>query len=156
MILFTPNVDAPLYQVPANGGTAVAVTTLDSGHGEKSHRWPQFRPDGTHYLFLDRTVDREHMGVYLGSLDSKAHRMLVNTGFAGIYAARYLLFMRNLTLFAQPFAAAKAEIHGEPISLPDRVIEISSTSAAVFSSQNGTLVYYSSANAQPGWDAKNE
>jgi hypothetical protein len=79
--------------------------------------------------------------------------MPVNTGFAGICAAGYLLFMRNQTLFAQPFDAAKAEIHGEPISLPDRVIEISSTSAAVFSaSQNGTLVYYSGANAQPGWD----
>jgi hypothetical protein len=35
VFLFAPNVDAPLDQVPANGGTAVAVTALDSGHGEK-------------------------------------------------------------------------------------------------------------------------
>jgi len=153
LILFTPNVDTPLYQVPANGGTAVAVTALDSGRGEKSHRWPQFLPDGTHYLFLGRSIERERMGVYLGSLGSKAYRLLVNTGFAGVYSAGYLLFMRNQTLFAQPFDAAKAEIHGEPIPLPDRVTEISSVSAAVLSaSQNGTLVYYSNANAQPGWD----
>ena len=153
LILFTPNVDTPLYQVPANGGTAVAITALDSGRGEKSHRWPQFLPDGTHYLFLGRSIEREHMGVYLGSLGTKAHRLLVNTGFGGIYAAGHLLFMSNQTLFAQPFDAAKAEIHGEPIALPDRITEISSISAAVLSaSQNGTLVYYSNANAQPGWD----
>lgn len=78
----------------------------------------------------------------MGSLNSKAHRLLVNTVFVGVYAAGYLLFMRNQTLFAQPFDAGKAEIHGEPIALPDRIPEISSISAAVFSaSQTGTLVY---------------
>jgi eukaryotic-like serine/threonine-protein kinase len=153
VILFTPNVDTPLYRVPATGGTAVAVTALDNSRGDKSHRWPQFLPDGVHYLYLGRTIDREHMGVYLGSLGSKEHRLLVNTGFRGVYAAGYLLFMKNQTLFAQPFDAAKAELHGEAISLPDRVAELSSISAAVFTaSQNGTLVYYSSAIAEPGWD----
>ena len=153
VILFTPNVDTPLYRIPATGGTAVAVTALDNSRGDKSHRWPQFLPDGVHYLYLGRTIDREHMGVYLGSLDSKEHRLLVNTGFAGVYAAGYLLFMKNQTLFAQPFDAAKAELQSEAISLPDRVAEISSISAAVFTaSQNGTLVYYSSAIAEPGWD----
>jgi serine/threonine protein kinase len=153
VILFTPNVDTPLYRVPANGGTPVAVTEFDDAHKEKSHRWPQFLPDGTHFLFLGRSVDQQHMGVYVGSLDSKAHRLLVNTGFAGVYASGDLLFMRNQTLFAQPFDTAKAELHGEPIALPDRVPEISGISAAVFSaSQNGTLVYYPGANAQPGWD----
>jgi eukaryotic-like serine/threonine-protein kinase len=49
-ILFTPQFSAPLYQVPATGGTPVTVTKLSDKY--TTHRWPTFLPDGQHFLYL--------------------------------------------------------------------------------------------------------
>ena len=154
VILFTPHINEPLYKVSANGGTPVPLTSLDTNHGETSHRWPQFLPDGKHYLFLNRSLERERMGIYLGSLDSKATRMLINTGFGSAYAVGgYLLFMKNQSLFAQSFNANTAELRGEPFALPDQVAAVGSTSEGIFSaSQTGAIVYYSVDSAHGGWD----
>ena len=154
IIIFTPHINEPLYQVSANGGTPVPLTTLDTNHGETSHRWPQFLPDGKHYLFLNRSLERERMGIYAGSLDSKPPKMLVNTGFGPAYAAGgYLLFVKNQSLFAQPFSAGTAQLRGEPLALPDQVAVVGSTSEGIFSaSQSGALVYYSIDVAHGGYD----
>ena len=40
-----------VYRVAAAGGTPQPVTHLDSSKNEGSHRWPQFLPDGRHFLF---------------------------------------------------------------------------------------------------------
>jgi len=51
-IVFSPSTNGPLYGVSAAGGTATQVTTLDESKGETTHRWPQFLPDGSHFLYL--------------------------------------------------------------------------------------------------------
>ena len=43
-IYFALNNNSGLWQVPAFGGTAKPVTTLDLSRGEVSHRWPQVLP----------------------------------------------------------------------------------------------------------------
>ena len=37
--------------MPADGGKAEAVTTLDTSRGEFSHRWPEILPDGKSVVF---------------------------------------------------------------------------------------------------------
>jgi eukaryotic-like serine/threonine-protein kinase len=44
--------EGPLFWVPASGGTASLATTLDLEHGEQSHSWPQFLPDGKRFQYL--------------------------------------------------------------------------------------------------------
>ena len=56
-----------VYRVAAAGGTPQPVTGLDSSKQEGSHRWPQFLPDGRHYLFTVAKRPRRTAG-YLRQL----------------------------------------------------------------------------------------
>jgi serine/threonine-protein kinase len=48
-------IDRTLYRVPAVGGQPVKLTTLDSARQENAHYWPEFLPDGKHFLYLARS-----------------------------------------------------------------------------------------------------
>jgi hypothetical protein len=67
-----------LYRVSATGGAPTPVTTLDESRKETAHQWPYFLPDGRHFLYLARSVQRENTGVYVGALDSKERKLLLN------------------------------------------------------------------------------
>jgi len=54
VIVFGRSIDG-LSRVPAVGGEPTPVTTL--GASTLAHRWPQFLPDGDHFLFLAVTTD---------------------------------------------------------------------------------------------------
>ena len=51
VIVFAPEREGGLMQVPSAGGQPTAVTTVDHARGERGHRYPQFLPDGRHFLF---------------------------------------------------------------------------------------------------------
>jgi dipeptidyl aminopeptidase/acylaminoacyl peptidase len=73
--VFAPDVILTgLRRVAANGGPAEAATTPDTSHGDTSHSWPVFLPDGVHFLYLVRSAQDEHQGVYLGRIDAPASR----------------------------------------------------------------------------------
>ncbi len=154
VIIFTPGISEGLYRISAQGGTPIPITQLATNFGEDSHRWPQFLPDGNHYLFLLRSTDKHLTGIYVGSLDNKEHRMVLNTGYGATYAAPgYILYMRDQALVAQRFDADKAVVIGEPMSLPDSVGFLAGNSQAMFSaSQNGDLVYYPGFSTGDGWE----
>src|SRR5262245_8655236 len=67
--------NGPVYQVSASGGKPVPVTVLNQSRHETSHRYPQFLPDGRHFLYIAFDLsagpndDANH--VYIASLDSK-------------------------------------------------------------------------------------
>jgi eukaryotic-like serine/threonine-protein kinase len=46
IIIFSPSAGEQIYQVAATGGSAAAVTRLDSSRREVTHRWAHFLPDG--------------------------------------------------------------------------------------------------------------
>ena len=50
-IIWTPNTQAPLMKVRANGGPVSAVTKLVAAK-HTSHRWPSMMPDGKHLIYL--------------------------------------------------------------------------------------------------------
>jgi Tol biopolymer transport system component len=52
VIVFAPNNQGGIVRVSANGGTPVPVTQVNSDAGERGHRYPQFLPDGTHFLYV--------------------------------------------------------------------------------------------------------
>src|SRR5437879_1817948 len=68
----------PLLQVPESGGEPKPVFKLDAGRQETGQVWPQFLPDGKHFLFLSRSSKPEQNGVYLGSLGSTEVRRLLD------------------------------------------------------------------------------
>ena len=74
VIVFTPEGDLleGLYRVPATGGTPKQISTPDAGRGENTNRWPEFLPDGKHFLYFGGDVagSADSNAIFLGALDS--------------------------------------------------------------------------------------
>ena len=142
-IVFTPSTQNPLLRVSAAGGTPVSASTLNLPQGENSHRWPSFLPDGKHFLFWARSSRGPHENVvYVGELGSQQAKMLMKSDSMAVYASGYLLFLRELTLMAQPFNLTRLELGGEPVPVADHVSINGATARPLFAvSQTGALVY---------------
>jgi len=159
VIVFVPSFNEALYQVSAAGGEPTPVTTLDKSRMETSHRWPHFLPDGHHFLY---TVNggSESRGIYVGSLDGKEKRRLLNdVSSDGEYAPPgYLLFRRESALMAQAFDADKLQFtSNNPLPIADQVGYDASTNRTFFSiSQTGVLAYDgNSGKTQLAWIDRN-
>jgi Tol biopolymer transport system component/predicted Ser/Thr protein kinase len=122
VILIAPNSNGCIYRVPAGGGELQPVTTLDSTRGETGHRFPQFLPDGRHFLFSALPARAGKFDTYVGSLDSPKRQLLLSAGSGVTWApSGYLLFARDGKLIAQGFDAKALKLRGEPVSLGDGV-----------------------------------
>jgi eukaryotic-like serine/threonine-protein kinase len=152
VIVFAPGPSDSLLRVAATGGAAEPATKLEVARGENSHRWPDFLPDGRHFLFWARSSHgaQEHT-VYVGSLGSLEAKPLMKSELMALYVPNYLLFLRDQTLMAQPFNTRSLETAGTAKPVAEHVAINPTTNRPVFSaSENGTLVYQAG-NAQGGW-----
>jgi hypothetical protein len=149
---------APLFRVPAAGGSATPLTQLDATREETEHSAPWFLSDGRHYLFIAQSADPKKGGVYVGDLASKTRRR-VDIGTARVIYVNpgYLLYARGQVLVAQPFDTTKLETTGDAVRVADNVSSYTNRGAEVgyfFASQNGVLTYTSNtarANVQLTW-----
>jgi Tol biopolymer transport system component len=151
VILFTPGAYDPLYRVPAGGGEVKQVTKIEPKR-EFSHRWPQFLPDGRHFLYLrwgtlpgpTRTED----ALYVGSLDSDESTRLFQANSRFAYAPPgYLLYVRDETLLAVPFDAALRRITGAPVPIAQQVLYYPNTGNGVFSVSDNRVLAYQAGSA---------
>jgi Tol biopolymer transport system component/predicted Ser/Thr protein kinase len=150
-ILFTPNWRMPIYKIPPGGGTPVAITKVDEAHGETTHRWPVFLPDGKHFLYLagsHRAVGESELNaIYYASLGSPERTLLIRSPSNVAVGDGHLLFVRDHSLMAQPFDASKGTLTGEPLRVIDEVSQEPGFFRAVFAVSNeGTLAYLGSAS----------
>jgi predicted Ser/Thr protein kinase len=134
-----------IYRVPNSGGGApTEVTKLDPSHGELSHRWPYFLPDGRHFFYLAANFaggSIETASVHLGSLDSKETKLLFHARSNVAYTSSHILYVRDRMLMAQAFDEKRLEILGQPFPIAGQVQYDELTWRGVFSSSNGVLVY---------------
>jgi len=144
VILFAATA-AVIYRVPAVGGEATPVTTLDTSREEVAHICPFFLPDGRHFLYLARSAKPENNAIFVGSLDSKESKLILNATSNPVYVSPgYLLFNRAGTLMAQPFNAERTELSGEAVPIAEGVQFNTTNGRTVFAaSQNGVLAYFS-------------
>jgi len=118
VIVFAPAASGPLLQVPANGGTPVPATTLDAASGETAHRFPQFLPDGKHFLYVVLPTKDNLAATRVGTLDAKPGPALVAAQTRAAYAEPgYLLYLQNGSILAQPFDAATLKLSGSPVAV---------------------------------------
>jgi Tol biopolymer transport system component/tRNA A-37 threonylcarbamoyl transferase component Bud32 len=155
MILFVPTSNSGVRVVEASGGTARQLTQPDPDVPDGSHRWPEFLPDGQHYLFVSWTNDLEarktHGGIYLAALDGEeAPRRILADASRVAYVPGFLLVMRGDNLIAVPFDALRHEVTGEAIVVASNVVFDKATGYAMFSaSLQGSLVYSGGAAVLP-------
>jgi hypothetical protein len=122
------------------------------------HAWPQFLPDGHHFLYLRVSGDPNTMGIYIGSTDAKPEQQsqarLLATNRQAYYAASpdgggYLVFLREGTLMAQGFDTASMQLIGDAVPIAEGVDSFAAANYGLFSvSDTGTLVYRTGAAAK--------
>jgi Tol biopolymer transport system component len=133
--------EAGLFRVGADGNGLAAVTTLDPARGEYSHGWPEFLPDGRRFLFVVRSTQPQHAGLYLGRLDSPERTRVMPVLSRTVYsAAGYLLFAQESSLLAQRFDARTATLSGVP-ELVAAPIKHHPSSDGAFDVADGVLIY---------------
>jgi eukaryotic-like serine/threonine-protein kinase len=143
--------EGPVFRVSAGGGTPSPVTALDEAGGESWHRFPQFLPDGDHFLYLARAGDTRTLVV--GSLSGTKQRV-IETAVRGTYAPPgYLLTIEDDVLMARPFDTRRLAVTGEPTAIAPYVATSSANDASFAVSATGVLVYAGRAPAasQPTW-----
>src|SRR5439155_16232011 len=137
-IVFAPIGAGPLWKVPATGGEPVAATQLETG--QASHRFPQFLPDGRHFIYF--VFGGRDQGVYAGSLDGGPSKRLVNADAAAVVSpSGFLLFARQATLFSQSFDFKRQELSGNLFPVAEQVAFDAGTLAAGFSATSGVVAY---------------
>jgi len=120
IILFAPTASSPLMQVPASGGTPTPATTLDVKSGETAHRFPQFLPDGKHFLYVCLPEKTHGLDTRVGTIGGSVAPVVMSAPFRATYAAPgYLIFLQNTSVMAQPFDAKTLTLHGTPQVLRD-------------------------------------
>jgi eukaryotic-like serine/threonine-protein kinase len=145
-ILFTQFLNG-LYRVDAAGGTPAPATRIDKTRLEINHYWPEFLPDGRHFLYMATALEpsglRATPSVYVASLDSPETTLLTRTHSRMAYASPgYLLFVQEGTLLAQPFDPVKLAFAGEPVRVADGVAYVRTLGNGAFTlSADGTLAY---------------
>jgi len=144
VIVFSGQANAPITRVSASGGTVTPVTIFTPDQGVSTQYWPQFLPDGRHFLFYQRSsLQSDQQGTYLASLDSPDKRLVLEGGSRSVYVAGQLLFVREGILFAQAFDDFAYRTSGEPVRLSDGVGYWSSAFAytAVTASSAGVIAH---------------
>ena len=142
VILFAPDANGRLTRIRADGTGSADQTSVETNRGEICHRWPQFLPDGRHFLFFVRSNDVEAHGVYLGSLDSPERTMLVRSKSSAQYAPpSSLLYVIEGTLVAANLDVRGRRVTSDPIAVAPRVGTSSNYYSAVSGSAAGVLAY---------------
>ena len=136
VILFADNPGGPVLRIPAAGGEAVAETRLDSPQ-QRGHHFPQFLPDGRHFLFYV-TGRAEASGVYVGELGgSETRRLFAADGPAAYAPSGHLLFVRDRKLVAQGFNPDRQQLEGQPFTVDEHLAAVTSVSP----SAAGSIAY---------------
>jgi eukaryotic-like serine/threonine-protein kinase len=133
-----------LWQVPASGGPAKQLTTLDTGKRELLHAWPTVIAQGRILLFASITgSSRGASHIEALSLATGQRHVIVESGTFPLYATSdHLLFFRDGALLAAPFDLDRLELTGPVVRVLEN-LAVGTTMDAPFAalSDAGSLAY---------------
>ncbi len=157
IIVFAPSYLDPLCRVSSAGGETTPVTTVNRDQKE-AHLFPHFLPDGRRFLYLSWQSPGmpPRDAITVGSVepkDLKPHVLLAATSGVAYAPPGFLFFMREATLYRQPFDPNRLQIGGEPTPLVEGVAETGGFGYADFSISDNGLAYrrVSPLNTQLTW-----
>jgi Tol biopolymer transport system component len=142
VILFDGRATDPIMRVSATGGTPSIAVKPEASRKETTVGWPEFLPDGRHFLYLTTGAKPDDSMYRIGLLDSAESLPLAPAQTLVTYAPPgYLLFVRDKTLVAQAFDLKSRKTKGEPVPLAEHIATDSVGLARFSVSRDGTLVY---------------
>jgi serine/threonine protein kinase/Tol biopolymer transport system component len=147
VILFSHAAGGPIYRVGADGGTPVAVTTVDAAKGETTHRWARFLPDGKRFLYLAAShvapETSEVNALYAAALDAKERTLIARARGNAEISGNHLLLVRQNELIAQEIDVDSLTLKGRPQVLAKGVHQFGDAFYSGFSvSAAGMLTYH--------------
>jgi serine/threonine protein kinase/Tol biopolymer transport system component len=157
MIIFGTLDGGELWRVPATGGAIALVLQSNLKLQEGVLRFPNFLPDGHHFLYSMSSNNKEVRGIYVGALDGRTRQRLVGDYSNAIYVSSdirkpdngYLLFGHEKALMAQPFDAGTLRLGGEPVAVAGQIATLVNSVYRNFSaSGNGVLIFDPEPNRQ--------
>ncbi len=142
VILFDGTGKDPIYRVAAAGGVPAVAAQADPSRKESEVGWPEFLPDGRHFLYMAINQKPEDSAYRVGSLDSKESRQVASAQTLVTYAPPgFLIYARDRTLVAQRFDSKSLRTVGEPVPLAEQIGMGASGLARFSVSREGTLAY---------------
>jgi serine/threonine-protein kinase len=128
-----------LYTVPARGGPAEPLTTVNEQSGEMAHDTPVMLP-GRRAALLSVRMRNAPAEVHVVDLATGERHTLLEGQSPQYLASGHLMVANGGTLSVAPFDVERLQLTGEPIGALDGVRE-SNVVAHFAASHNGTLVY---------------
>jgi Tol biopolymer transport system component len=120
VIVFAPMNVGGLMRVAATGGAPALAT--QSTLSANSHRWPQFLPDGRHFLLLVGLGDPSSRGVFVASVDDGRLQRVLDQETAAFFAPpHWLLSARQGQLTARRFDPVRLTLSGDPVLVEPNV-----------------------------------
>lgn len=153
VILYSPDSGSFIWRINADGSGAAPVTDHIFVSTDQSHRWPMFMPDGNRFLFWAGNFkgakqDTDSV-IVASSLDSKERKPLVpaHSSFA-VAKGRLFYADDDGHLVASNFDQEKLTVSGNNTVIANSVsVQPSTYGASLAASENGTLIYNTSAGA---------
>ena len=145
VILFAPAPASPLLQVTPAGGDAIPVTTVAAPQ-QVGHGFPQFLPDGRHFLFYVVGAP-DVRGTHVGELGNVVTRRVLDTDAGAVYVdPGHLFFVRRGKLLAQNFDARRLSVSGDPFEVAAEIARRGPT-PALSASATGSVMYRAGSDA---------
>ena len=152
VIIFSSDAGGPILRVNADGTGLGPVTEKMMTKDESSHRWPQFLPDGKHFIFWAGNFSKvgKENGIWISALDSPTRKFVQATYSNAQYLdpGKLVYVGEKGQVLMQDFDAKIGATHGEARVIGEGLAYDSSLYWAAFTvSQNGILVSNTSAAA---------
>jgi len=142
-IVFAGGLSTGLQRVSAGGGRPEPLTK--PGAEERSHRWPEFLPDGKTVLFVVQprgVFSFFDARVVVQSLQTGERKTVFDGGTNPMFADGAVIVNRAGSLLAIPFDVDRLEPAGPPVPVVEHVSGHSNTGATQYAvSRNGSIVY---------------
>ena len=143
IVMFVPAPRSGVHVVPAAGGAAQQITTVDRARGEAQHLFPHLHADATHFLYYVTSADAAVRGVYFASLDGISPRRVVDSIASAVFAGDDVMYLRDGVLVAHRIDLATGQLLGQPVTVAQNVGATWTGQGAFSASPMGVLAFAS-------------
>ena len=132
-----------MYLVPAAGGSPERLVPALDPNCEDCGTWPQFLPDGRHFLYTVANSETATQGIYMGELGKPGGQLLLDAISSGTYVQPgFLLYGRSGTLYVQRLDTGERRVTGTAIPVSDGVAYNAQTGRVLAAvSESGLLAF---------------
>jgi Tol biopolymer transport system component len=139
VILASSVITGGVWRVSSSGGAPTLLTKVDEARQERAHLYPQFLPDGRHFIYLARATSP---ALYVASLDGGTPVKLLDTEHAAHFAPpETLLYVRGDALVAQRLDLNRFVMAGEPRPIVSGILRTAAGRVAASAAATGVLAY---------------